>query len=120
MLTLALTGARGTLPSQLAELTSLRSIVSIANSLSGTLPFRNTAIHLDMIGLLDFGDFENLPSISGTLPPVTQGVAIIGDAISGTLPRTFGPEAVCLIAMYNMIGARDVQPLNIRTLSGII
>ena len=122
MLTLALSGARGTLPSQLAQLTSLKSIVSVGNQLSGTLPFTNTANHLNTVGLMDFGDFGNLPSISGTLPSVTQSVVIIGDAISGTLPRTFGPEALCLIAMYNLIGAREntkPQPLNNRTLSGI-
>lgn len=64
------TGLRGTLPTSISQVSSLRLLLSVGNMLSGTLgqSWQNTS--LEVLGLLDLHDTFNLPSLSGTLPRI--------------------------------------------------
>lgn len=124
----------GTVPPSIGNLTDLSFLALVGNPLSGTLPHTITKMsQLSVMACMGFLDFLGLPSLSGTVPPLLtplQALVIMGDALSGTLPSSFGNNARALILFYTNVLTiapfmRDIfvsarQGFNLRPISGTL
>lgn len=103
---LSVNGLAGTLPAELAEMSSLRFLDLHANALSGTLPERwGGGMHvLDGLGLHENRLSGTLPASWANMSSLSQ-LGVYSNRISGTLPGRWGTAFSSLRAL----GAFDNQ-----------
>ena len=100
-----LTGSLADL-SQINSITSLQYFITVANQLSGTLPFTASMTSLKMLWMVDEGNLNGGPAISGTLPPTSSLDTVISimQSLSGTLPPTAIANVTTLLLAYSIAG----------------